>query len=265
MTSTLRDAALALAAKGMRVFPCKAHPAERRKEPMFNEWQRYATTDATRIGNWWRHDEFNVAIATGPGSGVWVLDLDGDEHEVWLRELEAEHGALPATVEVITGKGRHLYFRWPADRIIRNVQNRDDFPDVRGDGGYVLAPPSIHPSGRAYAWSVDSADEFADAPEWLIDLIQRRPSAGNGGSIERATPESWRSFISETVDGSHRGSAIARLYGLLIRRWIDPYVALDIVRMFNQLRCDPPLHDHDVVRIANAIASRQADQEVEYG
>jgi hypothetical protein len=163
---------------------------------------------------------------------------------------------------VITGKGRHLYWRWPTGTDIRNIQCRDDFPDVRGNGGYVLCPPSIHPSGRAYAWSVDSADEFADAPDWLIELVTKR--ARNGGPIEPATPESWRSFANEMHDGSRRGHAIARLYGLLIRRWVDPYLALDLVRMFNAQRCDPPLHEHEVLRIANDIAARQADKEAGY-
>jgi hypothetical protein len=254
--STLRNAALQLAAKGMRVFPCK----ERSKEPMFKGWPEYATTDPTRINNWWSNGACNVAIATGPGSGVWVLDIDGENDEGWLRKLESAHGELPPTVEVITGKGRHLYFRWPTGENIRNIQNRDDFPDVRGDGGYVMAPPSIHPSGRAYAWSVDSASEFADAPDWLINLVVNRPR-NSDGVIETYTPEQWRSFISETVDGSRRGSAIARLYGLLIRRWVDPVVALDIARMFNAQRCDPPLDEHEVLRIANDIAKRQADKE----
>jgi Bifunctional DNA primase/polymerase, N-terminal len=255
--SALRNAALRLAAKGMRVFPCR----ERGKEPMFKRWPEYATTDPNRINNWWSSGAFNIGIATGPGSGVWVLDPDNEDHEGWLRKHEAIHGALPPTVEAITGKGRHLYFKWPLGKKIQNVQNRGDFPDVRGDGGYVLAPPSIHPSGRAYAWSVDSAGAFADAPDWLIELVTKRTSSG--GPIEPITPEHWRSFLGETVDGSHRGSAIARLYGLLIRRWIDPYVALDLVRFFNALRCDPPLDDHEVRQITDDIAKRQADQEAD--
>jgi len=148
----------------MRVFPI----IERQKKPAIADNLKRATTDPNIIAGWWCTRDFNIGIATGPDSGVWVVDIDGNEGEATLRQLEAAHCALPATVEGITGGGgRHLFFRWPATKIdIRNSQIRGDIPsiDVRGEGGYVLVPPSIHPSGRRYAWSVDSASEFADAP-----------------------------------------------------------------------------------------------------
>ena len=207
---------------------------------------------------WWRARDFNIGLATGSGSGIWVLDIDGDEGEATLSALEAEHGALLSTVEAITGKGRHLYFRWPQGTEIRNSQLREDLPafEWRGEGGYVLAPPSVHPSGRRYAWSVDSADSFADAPDWLLNLVTAKTS----NAPASYTPEAWRSFINEPVDGSRRGNAIARLYGLLVRHFLDPVLALDTVRMFNELRCKPPLDDAEVVRIANDIANREANR-----
>lgn len=253
--TTLAKAALALAGKGMRVFPC----VERGKDPLIKNNLKRATTDPNIIAGWWRKYDFKIGIATGRGCGIWVLDIDGAEGEATLRKLETEHGALPSTVEVITGDGRHLYFGWPAGFTVRNSQCREDLPGLewRGDGGYVLAPPSIHPSGRAYSWSVDSADTFAYAPDWLIALVTSK--ARNGAPVAAATPESWRSFVDEDVDGSRRGAAIARLYGLLVRRYIDPVVALGIVRNHNKLHCQPPLDDAEVVRIANDIANREAE------
>ena len=176
--TALRDAALKLAQNGLRVFPLWP----RTKDPMVKGWPEKATTDPNVVRGWWRSGDSNIGIATGANSGIWVLDVDGEEGEQTLRALEAEHGALPPTVEAITGKGRHLYFRWPLGTEIRNTQTRDDIPglDVRGNGGYVCAPPSIHPSGRVYAWSVDSTDEFADAPEWLLELVTNRAAAPTG-------------------------------------------------------------------------------------
>ncbi len=252
----LGKAALALGGKGLRVFPC----VERSKEPAIADNLNRATTDPNVIAGWWRSRDFNIGIATGRDSGVWVLDIDGSQGEALIRQHEAKHGiALPPTVEVITADGRHLYFRWPTGCEIRNKQDVPIMPeiDVRGEGGYVLAPPSLHPSGRRYAWSVDSASEFADAPDWLIDLITTKASSN---VVPITAPETWRSFVNEPVEGSHRGHAIARLYGLLVRRFIDPLVALDLVRMFNTLRCKPPLDDSDVVRIVDAIARREADR-----
>jgi hypothetical protein len=254
----LGTAALALAAKGFRIFPC----VERAKEPAIADNLKRATTDPNTLSGWWRSRDFNIGLATGEGSGVWVLDIDGEEGEATLRQLEAAHGALPPTVEAITGKGRHLYFRWPTGYDIRNKQDNPVMPgiDVRGNGGYVLAPPSIHPSGRAYCWSVDSADEFADAPDWLIVLVTSRVHPAGASFDTVVNAEAWRSFINEPVEGSHRRHAITRLYGLLVRRWVDPILSLDIVRLFNTLRCRPPLDDADVVRIALAIADREANR-----
>ncbi len=251
----LGQAAIALGARGLRVFPCWP----RKKEPAIRDNLRLAAVDETIVRRFWgEQGVYNIGVATGPGSGVWVLDIDG-WRERTLSRLEAEHGAMPPTVEAISGAGRHLYFRWPDGAEIRNSQDRVDIPglDVRGDGGYVLAPPSVHPSGRAYCWSVDSASAFADAPRWLIDLAAKDRG---GRAMNAATPGNWRSFVNEPVEGSHRGHAVARLYGLLVRKYVDPVVALDIVRMFNELRSKPPLDDPEVVRIANAIADREADR-----
>jgi hypothetical protein len=253
--SNLREAALRLANKGMRVFPCKV----RNKEPLINDNLSRATTDENVIRGWWHSRDYNIGIATGEGSGVWVLDIDGDEGENTLRELEAKHGTLPSTIEAITGNGRHLYFRWPAGTEIRNKQEDGEIPGihVRGNGGYTVAPPSIHPSGRCYAWSVDSASEFADAPDWLIDLVTSK----SGGADAPATPpEVWRSFIEDTFEGSHRSHAIARLAGMLLRKYVDPYVTLSLCQLFNMVRCTEPLTWGEVSQIINQVANREADR-----
>lgn len=252
---SLRSDALLLATKGMRIFPC----LERAKEPAIANNLKRATTDANLVSGWWQTREFNIGIATGEDSGVWVLDIDGEEGETTLRKLEKEHGTLPQTVEAITGKGRHLYWRWPTGHPIRNKQVNPDMPgiDVRGNGGYVLAPHSVHPNGRIYNWSVDSSDSFEEAPEWLINLIQ---SNGSNGDHTAKSPQEWHSFLDEPVDGSRRGAAIARLYGLLIRRYIDPVIALGLVKIFNEQRCEPPLEAEEVQKIAIEIARREATQ-----
>jgi hypothetical protein len=248
----LGNAALKLAERGMRVFPC----IERAKEPAIHNNLKHATTDHNKISGWWSKRHFNISIATGDGSGIWVLDVDGDEGETELRKLETEHGPLPSTVEAITGKGRHLYFRWPTGWDIRNKQNNPVMPgiDVRGNGGYVLAPPSIHPSGRPYAWSVDSGSDFEDAPEWLLDLVVR---GGNGG--QPMSPEAWQSFLEEHVEGSRRGSAVARAYGHLLRK-SDPVIALGYAQLFNESRCHPPLDRSEVENIARDINTRESEQ-----
>jgi hypothetical protein len=162
MTS-LADSTVKLGERGLRVFPCWP----KTKTPQFKDNLKLATVEPVIIRRWWSdaREDSNIGIATGRASGIWVTDEDGDEDLATMSRLEAEHGKLPKTVEVVTGGGgRHLYWRWrPDGREIRNFQCRDDLPgfDVRGEGGFVVAPPSIHPSGRAYAWSVDSAEPMA--------------------------------------------------------------------------------------------------------
>jgi hypothetical protein len=110
---------------------------------VINDNLNRATTDESIIRGWWSERDYNIAIATGEGSGVWVLDIDGDEGEQTLRKLEAEHGALPSSIEVITARGRHIYFQWPAHPIRNSAGKIAPGIDVRGEGGYVLVPPSI--------------------------------------------------------------------------------------------------------------------------
>lgn len=172
--TTPHDAARAFAALGLRVVPVKG------KHPPIDAWQKAATTDLAAIDAWWGglYRRCGVGIATGPGSGVWVLDIDvagGKRGDETLAALEERHGALPDTVEAQTGSGgRHLYFRWPEGRRPRTTKNIGDGLDARGDGGQVLAPPTVHPNGTPYVWLIGHSPwelPFADAPAWLLDLV----------------------------------------------------------------------------------------------
>lgn len=173
--TTNLDAALAYAARGWRVIPIPPG----RKHPGIAAWQREGTTDAARIRHWWSAaPDHGVGIVTGATSGLWVLDIDvaGDKAgDDTLAELEAAYEALPATHEVITGSGgRHLYFAWPADQEIRNSASGVLGPgiDVRGEGGQVLAPPTVHPNGQPYALEASAPDHLAPAPDWLLGLLR---------------------------------------------------------------------------------------------
>ena len=153
--------ALALAARGMSVFPCR----ERSKLPATEHGFLDATRDPNTIREWWSLlPNANIGIATGAASGVFVVDIDSPEAESELHKVEAEFGLLPPSVEAITGKGRHIYFRHPGGSI-RNTQGKIAAGiDTRGDGGYVLAPPSVHPSGRSCIKGRDCARRYVLRP-----------------------------------------------------------------------------------------------------
>lgn len=163
------DAALAYAARGWRVVPI----APGTKHPKLPAWQEAATTDSAMICEWWSglYRDQGVGIATGRRSGIWVLDAD--DLDV-LHELEHTHGALPDTLTSLTGSGgQHLVFAYPTDG--RRITNHNRLPaglDVRGTGGQIVAPPTVHPNGTHYSW--DAATEHlapAEAPDWLLELV----------------------------------------------------------------------------------------------
>ena len=238
--------ALALAGKGLHVLPC----LPRDKRPATANGLKAATTDAETIRQWWRQlPEANIGIATGTPSGIFVVDVDGVDAESELRKLEAQHGALPASVEAIRARGRHIYFRMPATDVRNSTGKIAAGVDVRGTGGFVIAPPSIHPSGRRYTWSVDSASAIAEAPAWLLAKIAS--SNGNGKSI--TPPSEWRDLVRGVSEGA-RNCSLTKLCGYLLRRHVDPFVVLELIRSFNATRCAPPLPDKDVERIISSVA-----------
>ena len=167
------DGALGLARRGMRVHPCR--PGE--KAPLLEDWPSKASLDQRTIESWWRRwPTANVAVATGGTMRLLVVDVDPDGGgEASMGVLERDHGAIPATVETITPRGgRHLYLIVPPDRPMPgNSAGRVGAGiDTRGDGGYVLVPPSV--TMEAYRWADDRAPwqrPLEPGPAWLVHLL----------------------------------------------------------------------------------------------
>ncbi len=124
------------------------------KHPWTEHGFRDATTDATRIRAWEdKWETANIGIATGEASGLVVLDIDSLKGgEASMEKLIARLGPLPRTLMVRTGNGWHLYFEHPGGRFKSVAEAIAPGVDIRADGGYVVAPPSRHQSGRAYQW-----------------------------------------------------------------------------------------------------------------
>lgn len=212
----LVEHAVKLGLRGLPVFPC----IPGRKEPLFGDNLMLASCDPIIIRRYWDPTDCNIGIAVGRRAGVWVLDVDGDEGRMTLRKLEAEHRPLPQTVTVITGdNGEHRYFEWPKRGEVRNNPSCEEheaaFPSLhwRGNGGYTVAPPSIHPNGRRYAWSVDSADRFAVAPDWLIKIVtesrNRVTSIAGQNAVAPLPPGDWEALLARPAHrlASLRGGA----------------------------------------------------------
>lgn len=167
--------ALKYAERGWQVFPCR----DKSKKPATRHGFKDATTDADTIRRWWSGSpNKNLAIVTGAVSGLVVIDIDprhgGDET---LSDWMAEHGDLPPTPKVATGGGGfHLYFKHPADCTVPCRPNVfGSGVDIKADGGYVLAPPSVHPSGEPYRWEVArNRVPLVEMPRSLLDVFQKK-------------------------------------------------------------------------------------------
>jgi hypothetical protein len=211
-----------------------------------------ASSDPATVAGW--PDGANVGIATG--AGLVVLDVDyrhggGDS----LAELERRYGRLPVTVSVKTGGGgEHLYFA-TIDPVKNSAGKLGPGLDVRGEGGYVAAPPSVHPdSGRAYAWDNDLADmEITPLPGWLGELLLEEQRSGRTRPVAE-----WRKLAANGVTEGARNHAVAELAGHLLARGVDPFVALELVLGWNRTRNRPPLGDGEVARTVESIARKEA-------
>ena len=152
------------------------------KHPRLAGWQDKATTDADIVRQWWTQDpNAGIGLATGSASRSWVLDLDGPEAGAWYEAQVARHG-LTRTLGVHTSRGFHLYWRWSEAAMVRNAQGLKAVGapnvDVRGEGGYVCAPPTVHRSGHVYAWETQLGAfqrEMVEAPAWLLDIVKEKP------------------------------------------------------------------------------------------
>ena len=218
----LTDRALEVAQLGLPVFPlwwprnggcsCRAGLECRQpgKHPRILGWQTEATTDEAKIRQWWlKWPMANIGIATGRHPdlavpGILVLDVDAAAGGLEsLAALEAAHGRLLETVQVLTGKsdldgrrGLHFYFKHPGIPIGNSVKKLGPGLDIRGDGGLVVGPGSTHSSGRQYEWEVahdPTETPFADPPSWLLDLVllaSRPVSVRSAETTEWAEPDS---------------------------------------------------------------------------
>lgn len=143
------------------------------KHPSISEWQKRASLDKEEIVKLFigANDDYNYGIATGPESGIFVLDIDGAIGEASLIKLQEEHGQLPLTLTAKTGSGgRHLFFAYPDRKVYGRTSKLGENLDVRGEGGQVVGPGSNHASGRKYEW-VNPLEGVMDAPEWLLDIV----------------------------------------------------------------------------------------------
>jgi Bifunctional DNA primase/polymerase, N-terminal len=171
-------ASLEYAKRAWSIFPC----VYLTKEPAVQRGFYSATSNPETIRRWLGGGfRRNLAVRTGLASGVWVLDVDDPDA---LTALEDHHGALPTTLRSQSSRGTHLWFKCTSPipsssgRVAPGI-------DCKGEGGYIVVPPSVHPTGVVYRWLND--EPIADAPEWLVRLARKpAPSPSTPKTHHRA-------------------------------------------------------------------------------
>jgi putative DNA primase/helicase len=194
-----------------------------------------------------------------------VLDVDprngGNES---VERLQAERGTLPQTPVVSTGGGglHYYYLRDPGVGKFRGKLEGYPGIDVKADGGYVVAPPSVHRSGGQYCWRPGPDEcEVADLPAWLLDMVRKPAGRAQAVQPKATAPGATQpnpQVAPPRISAGCRNQELARLAGKLRRCGLEPREIEGALLEINALRCQPPLADDEVKRIARSVGRYQA-------
>jgi putative DNA primase/helicase len=237
---------LAEAAREYRAMGLAPIPVGRDKRPLV-KWREYQEEPPhpDQIDEWWsRWPEANIGCVTGPVSELVVLDADGPEGLASLTAL-----GTPATTWLsVTGRvegGWQQFFRHPGAGVtVRNRAGLRPKLDVRGNGGYVILPPSLHASGRRYRWLTSPGEiPLAPLPAPLLDLLLT-PDAVPAGAVEGRIP------------AGQRNDTLYRLGRSLVAKGLPPSAVTVALIETNRVRCAPPLSEGDVRVISDHVTTQ---------
>ena len=250
------DAALAYQRAGLHPIPVEP----RGKRPILALWREYVERQPTEaeITHWWTvTPDANVALLMG--RGVFALDVDGPEGEAALAAAGIE---LPLDApEVTTGKGRHVFLAGHVPNSVGALAK----VDTRSAGGYVVAPPSVHPNGTIYRWSddrLDLCDGPPPAPPALLELLARPTKPGAAAAAPGATSADWVSAALSGVGEGSRDATCARLAGYFWGLGATEATVEIVCQGFGE-RCDPPFPPDQVSKTVTSICRREGGPQSE--
>jgi hypothetical protein len=249
-------------ALGWRVFPlhtpidegvCSCGKADCQsigKHPRTPRGLKDATTDPEQIKRWWQKwPDANIGIATGAASGFFVVDIDpkNDGLSGLSELLDRIGGEFPDTAQVITGSGgRHFLFRMPEADIRNSAEKLGAGVDVRANGGYVVAAPSVHASGSRYQW-LNEESPLADPPYKLLQELIAKPRIVRGASNTTTTHKWTGGAISE----GGRNETLFKRAAALRGQGADENAIIDALCDINN-SCSPPLPLREIEKIAGS-------------
>lgn len=221
------------------------------KHPRIASGFKSASAEPKVVAAWWdRWPQANIGIPTGSLTGLIVVDSDprngGPADREGLIELV---GSLPETAEVRTGgDGRHSIFRYGGGAVPKQLFKG---VDLKGEGGYVVAPPSLHESGKRYEWDCSDGAEAilhpAEAPQWLLAWITERPKGTTSGTPGAAGEAGGK------VGAGHRHNHLVSLAGRMRRGGMSLEAIEAALVVENQSACDPPKPEREVRQIARSM------------
>lgn len=244
------DAALSYARLGLAVFPL----VEGAKNPATAKGFKNASTDEKTVRTWWmRNPNYNIGIACG--NGTMVIDLDVDEAKdedgtATLRKWEDDNGKLPETATAVTGRGGlHMLYR--IDGEVRCSANPKLGVDVRGDGGYIVAPPSIHPNGTQYAWERDPREHEIAAADGnvmaFVEFVQGKKDDESNKALS----------VPREIESGGRNNTLFKMACSLQSKGLSNSAILAAVMAENAEKCNPPLSNNEVRRLVESALTKE--------
>lgn len=243
----LYEAAITYIKQGFAVFPLEV----RGKKPLTNHGFKDASKDPAVVKGWWQKwPNANIGIATGQVSGgLCVIDMDIDEEkglDGWkcLRDWQDKHGVISPSWLCNTGRGgKHYYF--VSDEPVSNRAGLIPGVDVRGDGGYIVAPPSIHPNGTRYEWDERLHPEITELHA-IDDNIRFLLHKGYDNPTMK--------YLSPTkIPEGERNHTLFKLACSLQARGLSDQAIFAAVSGENMAKCTPPLSDKEIAIIVKSV------------
>lgn len=220
-------------------------PVDKNKRPWI-KWEKYQEQKVTakEIEEWWdRWPSAGIAVITGEISGLVVVDVENSEGLPFINE-HVEDATKSTLVSKTGGGGWHLFFKHPGNVTVPNAVKIFPNVDVRGDGGYVVVPPSLHHSGNQYKWELKAKPSPLplSLQQKLFSPKHRKLSSGD-----------WQVDIPE----GKRDEELTRRAGKLLQIGIAPGEALNMLIAWDQAHCKPPLGEEEIRKIVNSIHRKE--------
>lgn len=226
------------------------------KKPLI-EWKEYQQRRSTEdeIRRWWsRWPDANIGIVTGRVSHIIVLDVDGPIGEKFIEDS----GGLPATPKCRTARGHQYYFEYPSELDVRCTENKGLQIGIKGNGGYVVAPPSIHPSGRKYFW-IKGFPPWKIKPtplnkcKWLVQYLVDHPGKKEEEKEVPTDSVLWADkLLLHGVSEGERNMAITKLAGRYVGKGLSKIEVMPILVEANN-QFDPPLDEKEVEKTLDSV------------